>query len=234
MKHWTMILVGLLLTGCIIIPTGEMRRDAASRRPISDERVRSLQPGSATRVDVLLSMGAPETSLEAEAYFIYQWSTKSGFLGTEGGSGPLNTSHHDLLFEFDNAGRLVQSGDLKTLLQDGLGRDKPPAPAAPSAIPILSSWVERNGRLILNRNELQLEYSGEEAQDFAIPPGGALVLDYRTSREGSTRGAWRRYDLKFRDASGEVHEVGIQIDVASLIPLARYLHQHSPEIRIYD
>ena len=118
MKRWIPVLVSIILTGCITIPipTGAYRRDRASRRPISDERVSSMQPGSATRVDVLLSLGAPEVSLEAEAYFLYQWTTESGIGPT---ADSWSTSHHDLLFEFDDAGRLVRSGDLKTLLEDG-------------------------------------------------------------------------------------------------------------------
>jgi hypothetical protein len=233
MKRWTPVLVGILLTGCITIPipTGAYRRDRASRRPISDECVHSLQPGSATRVDVLLSLGAPEVSLEAEAYFLYQWTTESG-IGPAADS--WYTSQHDLLFEFDAAGSLVRSGDLKTLLEDGLGRDRPPGPGAPSTIPILNPRRGKDGRLVLNRNGLRLEFSGKKGQDFTIPPGSALVLDYRTSLGSWTDGAWRRYDLDFRDASGEVHEVGIRIKAASLIPLARYLHQHSPEIQISD
>lgn len=233
MKRWTPVMVGILLTGCITIPipTAPYRRDRASRRPISDERVHLLQPGSVTRVDVLLSLGAPEVSLEGDAYFIYQWTTESGI-----GPAPdsWSTSQNDLLFEFDDAGRLLRSGDLKTLLEDGFGRDRPPGPGAPSEIPILSLRKGRDGRLVLDRNGLRLKLSGKKGQDFIIPPGSALVFNYRKSWASLPHGPWRPYDLEFLDASGEVHKVGIRIKATSLIPLARYLHQHSPKIRIHD
>lgn len=227
--------VSLLLTGCIHIPTGEMRRNAISRRPISNGSLRSLKPGMATRTMVLLALGAPEVSLEDETYFLYYWETETGFLRPYSGEfRSLNTSHHDLLFKFDDTGLIVQSGELKSLLADGFGRDEPAPPEASSTIPVKTRWKGTRGRFVLHPGEMELELTGGRGEDFSIPPGGALVLDYRTSRESFTSGDWRPYDLKFRDRSGEVHEVGLQIQVGSLIPLARYLHQHSPGIQIHD
>lgn len=232
MKRWAPILVGIILTGCITIPipAGAYGKERAYRWPISDERVRSLQPGTSTRVDVLLSLGAPDVSLEGDRYFLYQWATEKMMPESR------YISQHDLLFEFDEAGRVVRHGDLKTLLEDGLGRDRPPAAGAASTIPIQSSvwWGWIDGRLVLKRNGLRLEFSEMKDQDFTIPPGSALVFEYQTGSESWTGGTWRRYKLHFRDASGDVHKVSIRVKADYLIPLARYLHQHTPEIRIYD
>ena len=69
---------------------------------------------------------------------------------------------------------------------------------------------------------------------FRIPPGGVLQLDYRTNRESWTFGGNRRYDLKFRDETGAKETIGLVISAPDLLTLARYLHWHSPEVRISD
>ena len=209
--------------------------DSASRRLIPEKRVQSLEPGTATRIDVLLSLGAPETLLDGERIILYGWGTQSGLIAIGGSGGPVNTHLYDLVFEFDDQGRLIQSGDLKTLLAKGFGRDRPLDLSTPIEVPIrYSRLLRRPSSLILDRTEVRIEKSGNSPRTFTIPPGGALKLDYRTDREEGGWPNWRRYSLQFRDDSGQSGEEGFDIDVGSLLILARYLHQHSPGIEIQD
>jgi len=67
-------LMGLELSGCIIIPTPSYGGVGV----ITKETIESFEPGKTTRADVLLRLGDPYERLEEDRVFVYQWTRKHG------------------------------------------------------------------------------------------------------------------------------------------------------------
>ena len=117
MARAPLLLVVWLLGGCIAIPHGQMRAPA-SRDPIDADMVSFVRPGSTTREELLLRLGAPRYRWKGDRVFGYAW-TSSGMTmvivaasaggGVGGGAGAFEVyTNYFLLVDFDEAGRVVR------------------------------------------------------------------------------------------------------------------------------
>lgn len=222
----------LALSGCLVLPTAPYRVDPTSRRRIQPEQVKALAPGVATRADVLLALGDPEMRLDGERLLLYQWGTASGLFLSESAGGPLASSFHDLLFEFDDTGLLRRSGDLKSLLAEGWQPLHPLDPVLPREITVHFMNSRAGGMLLLEPEILTAEIASRKPACHRIPRGSAVRFGYRSDREGQTTWPARRYDLETRDEKGEAHTFSLSLEAGDIIPLVLYLKTHSPAIRI--
>lgn len=111
----------LVLSGCIPVPTPGHSYGAT----VDKEAFDALQPGIATRADVLLTLGQPTRSLEDDRYFIYTWTVVYGYavivLGA-GYSGYVHpvpvTAPNYLCFEFGSNSELVRRENLRGSLYE--------------------------------------------------------------------------------------------------------------------
>ncbi len=102
-----LVLTGLGLSGCILIPTPTV----VGYSEITNKTIESLEPGKTTRADVLLKLGEPGERLENDRIFVYHWTQEAGFgMGTT-----ALTNDHYLALEFGPDRRLKRvkefSGD---------------------------------------------------------------------------------------------------------------------------
>lgn len=110
-----------LLGGCVPVPILP-----SDRFLITDERIRSIQPGQTTRTDVLLMLADPYSRGEQDTSFVYRWVKGGGGVGgLLGLPGAVAAGHyvtercHDLAIQFDGAGRVAR---LKVFEGKALGR----------------------------------------------------------------------------------------------------------------
>jgi len=67
-----------LLGACVVIPRGDL---AGTHKGVSDSVIRSIQPGSTTRADILLQLSEPWIRGTGDRYFVYSWVESLGGAG---------------------------------------------------------------------------------------------------------------------------------------------------------
>ena len=107
------IAIGVVLSfaACVYIPTPEhedpiIAGSARGRVPMDTSNAFIL--GKSTRTDVLLALGNPSSREGSDRYLTYSWSAIQGyaFLLLPGAPSAEVRNIHDLVFEFNNDGRL--------------------------------------------------------------------------------------------------------------------------------
>ncbi len=101
-----------IASGCVILPIPTPAHGGYG--VIMEASVDSLEPGKATRADVLLKLGDPAESLYQDRLFVYRWELTHGYLmwgvgvGPRAAFGDINalTGDHFLLVEFLSNNRL--------------------------------------------------------------------------------------------------------------------------------
>jgi hypothetical protein len=79
-------LLFLLLGACVVIPSPNAF--VGSHKSVPDSVVRSIQPGTSTRADILLQLSEPWTRGKADGYFVYSWIESLGGGGAAVGAVP--------------------------------------------------------------------------------------------------------------------------------------------------
>jgi len=116
LSWWVVGCANLLLTGCVVIPVNYHL--AGSRHNITEETASILQPGSMTKVDVLMLLGEPDYVSDDARRFGYVWKkvralvvVGGGQFGA-GGAMPVVQSHL-LQVWFDASDHIFQVGTVK-------------------------------------------------------------------------------------------------------------------------
>lgn len=93
---------------------------------ITPETLGRLQPGKTTRVDVLMSLGDPTRRLEADRFFVYDWSEKHWMLvigaPLRGAVGTFGDTHR-LAIEFSESGRIARLKQFSSYSKKALDDD---------------------------------------------------------------------------------------------------------------
>lgn len=128
-----LLILPLLCTGCILIPIPHEESTLAVRPGISHpDHARFIQADVTTRTDVLLQLGEPDFAWDHDRIFLYHWSTTDfAVLWAVGGYGSGNAGvydlpkDHDLLIQFNSAGRVCRSEIVHGAKIDELSRTWP-------------------------------------------------------------------------------------------------------------
>lgn len=96
-----------LLSACIVVPAGNLPGPAA----VPATAVGALQPGKATRLDVLMALGDPDYRYAADRAFGYRWSETLAWViigaGYSAAGFPIDETRM-LMIEFANDGSIVR------------------------------------------------------------------------------------------------------------------------------
>jgi hypothetical protein len=108
-RGWAAALLIASISGCILIPTPPV-----GINEIPGERLKLVQPGKTTRVDVLMAYGNPDERHSDDRVFIYRWDRLRAVGGIGGPvAAPIAISDHfAFAIEFDAEGRVVRSGEV--------------------------------------------------------------------------------------------------------------------------
>ena len=106
-----LLLICLLNSGCLIVPTVRHSRSDEHRWIITEESADFIEPGHTTRAQVLLKLGEPDYVWDGGARFLYYWQTADAvFLfgvgnGYSGAGGAMDIGWDwGLYLRFDPAG----------------------------------------------------------------------------------------------------------------------------------
>ena len=117
-----LLLCLILCAGCVIIPipTPGIITDESQRAPINAELLKFIKAGSASKEDILLKFGEPESYHDEEKLFVYSWTEAPTHLlwlvsgGYSGVGGVVRFSNTAALrIEFDEKG-IVKKYGIKT------------------------------------------------------------------------------------------------------------------------
>lgn len=68
-------LAAICLAGCVVLP---VPTPPTGSEIVGDEAMSAVKPGMTTRADVLLALGDPSESEEADRFFAYDWKVSHG------------------------------------------------------------------------------------------------------------------------------------------------------------
>ena len=126
---WAVLLASTLgLSGCVVVPIPPIGTDE-----ITPETLGRLQPGKTTRIEVLMSLGDPTRRLEADRFFVYDWSESHWMViagaPLRGAVGTFGDTHR-LAIEFSKSGRIARLKQFASYSKKTLDED-------------LDAWVNR-------------------------------------------------------------------------------------------
>lgn len=107
MKTIRYLLLCLLVTGCIPVPTPPHGIGVV----IDEKAFKALLPGEATRADLLLTLGTPQYRLAEDHFLLYEWDVAYGYVIVGGYTQayPIPvTAPHYVCFEFADDGLLIR------------------------------------------------------------------------------------------------------------------------------
>jgi outer membrane protein assembly factor BamE (lipoprotein component of BamABCDE complex) len=69
------LLGAMCLSACVVLP---VPTPPTGSEIVGDEAMKAIKPGTTTRADVLLALGDPNESDEADRFFAYDWKVSYG------------------------------------------------------------------------------------------------------------------------------------------------------------
>ena len=71
----SLALSAALIAGCVVLP---VPTPATGSDIVADDAIGAVRPGATTRADVLLALGDPTESEDADRFFAYDWKVSHG------------------------------------------------------------------------------------------------------------------------------------------------------------
>jgi hypothetical protein len=109
------VLVWMVVSGCITIPIFTKETKILSGKPVTEQQLEFLTPGTTTREDVIQRLGNPHIIWEDARIITYDWDMRRGILlwavsGYSAGYGGLQDipKHYLLILQFDDQNRVVR------------------------------------------------------------------------------------------------------------------------------
>jgi hypothetical protein len=240
--------LGLLLCGCVgflPLPTTKYTpREYGTRGEIESSVLRFLKTGTATRIEVLLNLGEPDLRWGADRYFAYRWITARGRVvawgvsdtDAEAGSAPISKRRHDLVIEFDGRGTVRRYGDIRKWKRNRDTRSPALELAGAATIDVVHRLPQAaggptGGRLRLGES-LSLERAGDRGSAIRIRVGDVRRFHYQSKKDVDWKPGTFHCRLKYRDGSGRLAVLELDIGLTDLPLLIDYLRTRCPGARI--
>jgi len=233
----TVSLTVLLLGGCIgflPIPTGKHTPSKyGTRGEIQSRTLARLGPES-SRTDVLLLLGEPDLAWDDERYFCYRWITVRGHVvawavddtSADGGEWGMGKRRHDLVFAFDDAGRIDRYADIRRWMHGSRRGKTRTASASRSVMIVLESAGEDappSQRRLQLSNGL-LEVLGRQGRVVAtrIPAARIVKVSYGSKRDNDWRSGRFRVRLRYRDGD-RGDELDFRLSLQDLVTVLEWV-----------
>ena len=228
----------LLGTGCVLpIPTARHTpKSATTRGEIEAQRFQPLEPGTATRADVLLRLGEPDVVTSDERLLIYRWVSISGYVATmsesSSSSDPIGTRRCDVAVELDAAGKVVRIGEIEKLAREPASALDPPELPLPLEASLLLR--QTGAKLVMRHDSVAIVPNVGQEGRIEIPAGRVVELLHESDSAVFWGAGWLSYRLTYRGPDGKVESKRFELRVTSLPMITRYLRQHSPDAKFRD
>ncbi|UCF68884.1 MAG: hypothetical protein JSV80_06240 [Acidobacteriota bacterium] len=206
------------------VPTPRHTPSDAGTRSAVDRSHYVVTVGTTSREELLWQLGEPDMVSADERFLVYRWLSISGHWLIGSGGVEMGDRRQDLLFEFDESGRLVRHGEVESLVTRPIPDETPIDATIPLELPILqrkSAWHPwTTATLRLEQNRVALFGVREPIE---ISPAHVTHLEHVSDVPDTWLRGWLSYRMHYVDDEGLRRETRFQIGVFDVLRLAKYL-----------